>query len=53
MDPKVKRLVEQVKAFLHGKYGEGIKRVILYGSHAEAKPPRIRMSTCSCWWTNP
>jgi predicted nucleotidyltransferase len=37
MDPKVKRLVEQVKAFLHEKYGERIKRVILYGSHARGE----------------
>ncbi len=37
MDPKVKRLVDQVKAFLHQKYGEGIKRVILYGSHARGE----------------
>ena len=37
MDPKVKRLVEQVKAFLHERYGEGIKRVILYGSHARGE----------------
>lgn len=34
MDPKVKRLVDQVKAFLHERYGDGIKRVIVYGSHA-------------------
>ncbi len=32
MDPKIKRLVDQVKAHLHETYGEGIKRVILYGS---------------------
>lgn len=37
MDPKIKRLVEQVKAFLHEKYGEGIKRVVLYGSHARGE----------------
>ncbi len=37
MDPKVKRLVEQVKAFLHERYGAGIKRVILYGSHARGE----------------
>ncbi len=37
MDPKVKRLVDQVKAFLHERYGEGIKRVILYGSHARGE----------------
>jgi uncharacterized protein len=34
MDPKVKRLVSQVKAHLTEMYGKGIKRVILYGSHA-------------------
>lgn len=37
MDPKVKRLVDQVKAYLHEKYGAGIKRVILYGSHARGE----------------
>ena len=37
MDPKVKRLVEKVKAHLHERYGEGIKRVILYGSHARGE----------------
>ena len=34
MDPKVKRLVDQVKTRLHEMYGQGIRRVILYGSHA-------------------
>jgi predicted nucleotidyltransferase len=37
MDPKVKRLVDQVKAHLNEVYGEGIKRVILYGSHARGE----------------
>ena len=37
MDPKIKRLVEQVKAFLHERYDAGIKRVILYGSHARGE----------------
>ncbi len=37
MDPKIKRLVDQVKAFLHERYGAGIKRVILYGSHARGE----------------
>jgi len=37
MDPKVRRLVDQVKAFLHERYGDGIKRVILYGSHARGE----------------
>ena len=34
MDPKIRRLVDQVKAHLHERYGAGIKRVILYGSYA-------------------
>ncbi len=37
MDPKVKRLVDQVKAYLHERYDAGIKRVILYGSHARGE----------------
>jgi len=37
MDPKVKRLVDQVKAHLHETYGEGIKRVIVYGSRARGE----------------
>jgi uncharacterized protein len=37
MDPKVIRLVDQVKAFLQERYGAGIKRVILYGSHARGE----------------
>ncbi len=37
MDPKIKRLVDQVKAFLYECYGEGVKRVILYGSHARGE----------------
>jgi predicted nucleotidyltransferase len=37
MDQKVKRLVDRVKAHLHATYGEGIKRVILYGSHARGE----------------
>lgn len=37
MDQKVKRLVDRVKAHLHETYGEGIKRVILYGSHARGE----------------
>ena len=37
MDQKVKRLVDQVKAHLHETYGDGIKRVILYGSHARGE----------------
>jgi uncharacterized protein len=37
MDPKVKRLVDRVKAHLHETYGEGIRRVILYGSYARGE----------------
>jgi len=37
MDPKVKRLVEQVKAYLRERYGDHIRRVILYGSHARGE----------------
>jgi Fe-S-cluster-containing hydrogenase component 2 len=37
MDPKVKRLVDKVKAHLHERYGDSIKRVILYGSHARGE----------------
>jgi uncharacterized protein len=37
MDEKVKRLVDRVKAHLHESYGEGIRRVILYGSHARGE----------------
>ena len=37
MDQRIKRLVDQVKAHLSERYGEGIKRVILYGSHARGE----------------
>jgi predicted nucleotidyltransferase len=37
MDPKVKRSVDQVKACLHERYGDGTRRVILYGSHARGE----------------
>ena len=37
MDQKVKRLVEKVEAHLHERYGDGIKRVILYGSYARGE----------------
>jgi predicted nucleotidyltransferase len=37
MDEKVKRLVDRVKAHLHEQYGQGIKRVILYGSYARGE----------------
>lgn len=40
MDPKVKRLVDQVKAHLHERYGASIKRVILYGSYARGEATR-------------
>jgi predicted nucleotidyltransferase len=37
MDQKIRRLLDQVKAFLRQKYGEGIRKVILYGSHARGE----------------
>ena len=37
MDPKIKRLVDRVKAHLTETYGEGIRKVILYGSHARGE----------------
>jgi predicted nucleotidyltransferase len=37
MDQKVKRLVDRVKAHLNEMYGEGIKKVILYGSYARGE----------------
>jgi len=37
MDEKVKRLVDRVKAHLYELYGQGIRRVILYGSHARGE----------------
>lgn len=37
MDQKVKRLVDRVKAQLHELYGDHIKKVILYGSHARGE----------------
>ena len=37
MDPKIKRLVDRVKAHLYEMYGDGIKRVIIYGSHARGE----------------
>jgi predicted nucleotidyltransferase len=40
MDQKVKRLVDQIKAHLHERYGDAIKRVILYGSHARGEATR-------------
>jgi predicted nucleotidyltransferase len=40
MDPKIKRLVDQVKTHLQERYGAGIKRVILYGSHARGEATR-------------
>ncbi len=37
MDPKIIRLIDQVKAHLYERYGEGIKRVVLYGSYARGE----------------
>ncbi len=40
MDQKVKRLVDRVKLHLNELYGEHIKKVILYGSHARGQATR-------------
>jgi len=37
MDQKIERLVDQVKAYLREMYGTGVKRVIVYGSHARGE----------------
>jgi predicted nucleotidyltransferase len=37
MDPKIKRLVDRIKTHLTETYGEGIRKVILYGSHARGE----------------
>jgi predicted nucleotidyltransferase len=37
MDQKIERLVDQVKAYLNERYGQGIKRVIVYGSLARGE----------------
>ena len=37
MDQKVKRLVDRVKVHLTERYGEHIKKVILYGSYARGE----------------
>jgi len=40
MDSKIRSLVDQVKAHLHETYGEGIRKVIVYGSHARDEATR-------------
>jgi predicted nucleotidyltransferase len=37
MYPKVKRLVDRVKAHPYETYGEGIRRINLYGSYAKGE----------------
>ena len=37
MDDKVQSLIDRIKTHLSKKYGEGISRVILYGSHVRGE----------------
>ena len=40
MDQKVKSLTNRIKAYLTTIYGEGITKVILYGSHVRGEPTK-------------
>jgi len=40
MDEKIKHLINQIKAHLIKMYGEGIKKVILYGSYVRGEATR-------------
>jgi len=40
MDKRIKRLINQIKAHLVKVYGEGIKKVILYGSYVRGAATR-------------
>ena len=40
MDERIKRLINQIKAHLVKVYGEGIKKVILYGSYVRGETTR-------------
>lgn len=40
MDERIKRLINQIKAHLVNVYGEGIKKVILYGSCVRGETTR-------------
>ena len=40
MDQRIKRLINQIKAHLVNVYGEGIKKVILYGSYVRGETTR-------------
>jgi predicted nucleotidyltransferase len=37
MDQKIRRLLDQVKTYLQEQYGESVRKVILYGSHARGE----------------
>lgn len=37
MEQRILRLIDRIKAHLNQTYGEGIKRVILYGSYARGE----------------
>ncbi len=37
MDKKIERILKELKRYLNGKYGDKIKKVILYGSYARGE----------------
>ena len=37
MDEKIERILNEIKRYLEERYGEGIRKVILYGSHARGE----------------
>ncbi len=37
MDEKVERILKEIKRHLKGRYGDGIRKVILYGSYARGE----------------
>ena len=37
MDEKVEKILKEIKRYLEGKYGDKVKKVILYGSYARGE----------------
>ena len=44
MDKRITELVNQVKSHLIERYGDKIREIILYGSHASINPSDVRRS---------
>ncbi|MCW7080575.1 MAG: hypothetical protein OCU16_05715 [Candidatus Methanospirare jalkutatii] len=44
MDKRITQLVNQVKSHLIERYGDNIKEIILYGSHASINPSDVGRS---------